>query len=102
MIVAQRRLLEENTWLAAELYKIFAESKQTAYEHANFATPAYLYFPSTDRVRQAAVFGDDPFPFGIAKNRTMLEMLFRNSNEEGLTQKRAKIDEVFFPALLNT
>jgi hypothetical protein len=32
----------------------------------------------------------------------MLEMLFRNSNEEALTQKRAKIDEVFFPALLNT
>ena len=102
VIVAQRRLLEENSWLAAELYKIFSASKQTAYEHGNFATPAYLYFPSMDRVRQAAVFGDDPFPFGITQNRTMLEMLFRNSNEEGLTQKRAKIDEVFFPALLNT
>jgi 4,5-dihydroxyphthalate decarboxylase len=102
VIVAQRRLLEENSWLAAELYKIFSESKQTAYEHGNFGTPAYLYFPSMDRVRQAALFGDDPFPFGITKNRTMLEMLFRNSNEEGLTQKRAKIDEVFFPALLNT
>jgi len=32
----------------------------------------------------------------------MLETLFRNSNEEGLTQKRATIEEVFFPALLNT
>ena len=102
VIVAQRRLLEENSWLAAELYKLFTESKQAAYESGNFATPAYLYFPSNNRASQAAVFGDDPFPFGISKNRTMLETLFRNSNEEGLTQKRATIEEVFFPALLNT
>ena len=71
-------------------------------DRANFATLAYLYFPSNNRASQAAVFGDDPFPFGISKNRTMLETLFRNSNEEGLTQKRATIEEVFFPALLNT
>jgi 4,5-dihydroxyphthalate decarboxylase len=102
MIVAQRRLLEEHPWLASELYKVFTESKQAAYETGKFATPAYLYFPSHNRASQAAIFGDDPFPFGISKNRPMLEMLFRNSNEEALTQKRAKIDEVFFPAVLNT
>ena len=32
----------------------------------------------------------------------MLEMLFRNSHAEGLTQKLAKIEEVFFPALLDS
>jgi 4,5-dihydroxyphthalate decarboxylase len=102
VIVAQRRLLEENPWIGAELYRLFGESKQAAYRNGNFANPAYLYFPSSDRANQAAIFGDDPFPFGISKNRFMLEMLFRNSNEEGLTKNRAKIEEVFFPALLNT
>ena len=102
VIVAQRRLLEENPWLAAELYKLFGESKQAAYKNGHFASPAYLYFPSNDRASQAARFGDDPFPFGISRNRTMLEMLFRNSNEEGLTKNRAKIEEVFSPALLDS
>ena len=102
VIVAQRRLLEEHPWLGAELYEIFSASKQSAYERGNFAGPAYLYFPSNDRKNQAATFGDDPFPFGISKNRPMLEMLFRNSNEEGLTRNRAKIEEVFFSTLLNT
>jgi len=102
VIVVQRRLLEENPWLAAELYKLFGESKQAAYKNGNFASLAYLYFPSNDRANQAGRFGDDPFPFGISSNRTMLEMLFRNSNEEGLTKNRAKIEEVFSPALLNT
>jgi len=32
----------------------------------------------------------------------MLEMLFQNSHEEGLTQRLAKIEEVFFPGLLDS
>lgn len=102
VIVAQRRLLEENSWLAAELYKLFSASKQTAYERGKYASPAYLYFAGADPKDQASTFGDDPFPFGISKNRPMLEILFRNSNAEGLTQRLAKIEEVFVPALLNT
>jgi 4,5-dihydroxyphthalate decarboxylase len=102
IIVAQRRLLEENPWVAGELFKIFSESKQAAYETNNFGCTAYLYFPSNDRNIQAAKFGEDPFPFSISKNRKMLEMLFRNSHAEGLTQKLAKIEEVFHPSLLDT
>lgn len=102
VIVAQRRVLEQNDWLAAEILRLFGESKQMAYRRGNFGNPAYLYFPSSDRASQEAMVGDDPFPFGIAKNRRMLETLFRNSHEEGLTQRLAKVDEVFFPALLDT
>src|SRR5690349_13519898 len=82
VIVAQRRLLQENSWLAGELYKIFDASKQAAYERTNFGSPAYLYFESNDRQTQAKTFGDDPFPFGLSKNRPMLEMLFANSHAE--------------------
>ena len=67
---------KENSWLAGELYKIFDASKQAAYERTNFGSPAYLYFESNDRQTQAKTFGDDPFPFGLSKNRPMLEMLF--------------------------
>ena len=102
VIIAQRRALEENPWLASELYRLFSESKQAAYEQTNFGSPAYLYFESNDRKTQAATFGDDPFPFGVSNNRRMLEMLFANSHAEGLTRNLAKIEEVFFPSLLNT
>jgi 4,5-dihydroxyphthalate decarboxylase len=102
VIVAQRRMLEQNPWLAAELLQVFSASKQTAYERSGFGTPAYLYFDALNRSEQAALFGDDPFPFGIAKNRAMLEMLFRSSHEQGLTQNPARIEEVFHPALLDT
>jgi 4,5-dihydroxyphthalate decarboxylase len=102
VIVAQRRLLEENSWLAAEILRLFSESKRIAYERGNFANPAYLYFEHSDRASQEKMVGTDPFPFGIKKNKPMLETLFRNSHEEGLTQRLAKIEEVFFPGLLDT
>ena len=102
VIVAQRRLLEENPRLGAELLQLFAASKQVAYEKNNFAAPAYLYFEAMNRAEQTNLYGDDPFPFGIEKNRRMLETLFRSSHEQGLTQTLAKIEDVFHPALLRT
>ena len=102
VIVAQRRLLEQHPWIAGELLQLFSASKRTSYEKSRSGAPAYLYFEAMDRTEQAALFGDDPFPFGIAKNRAMLEMLFRSSHEQGLTQNHAKIEEVFHPALLDT
>ena len=102
VIVAQRRLLEDNPWLASELIKLFSASKQCAYDRQARQGPAYLYFDGNDPASQAAVFGDDPFPFGVSNNRRMLEMLFRNSHEEGLTRKLARIEDVFFPGTLDT
>jgi 4,5-dihydroxyphthalate decarboxylase len=102
VIVAQRRLLEKNPWLADELFAVFSESKRAAYERTNFGSPAYLYFESNDRKGQTVTFGDDPYPFGVRQNRRMLEMLFYNSHAEGLTQNLATIEEVFFPSTLDT
>ncbi len=102
VIVAQRRLLDRHPELAAELFRLFSASKQAAYENSARRGPAYLYFPENDPVVQAATYGDDPFPFGISRNRPMLEMLFRNSHEEGLTGKLATIEDVFFKEILDT
>jgi 4,5-dihydroxyphthalate decarboxylase len=102
VIVAQRRVLEQNPGVAEEVVKLFSASKRIAYERGNFGNSAYLYFEKSDRASQEKMVGTDPFPFGIKNNRPMLEMLFRNSHEEGLTQRLAKIEDVFFPGLLDT
>jgi 4,5-dihydroxyphthalate decarboxylase len=102
VVVAQRRLLEDHPRLAGELIALFSASKQRAYEREARKGPAYLYFEGSDLGSQAAIFGDDPYPFGIDKNRRMLEMLFDNSHEEGLTRRLARIEDVFFPSTLDT
>lgn len=101
-VAVQQRLLKENPWLALELFKLFREAKQAAYERAKRWSSAYLYFEGNDAANQAALFGEDPFPYGIRANQKMLELLFQNSNDEGLTQKLARVEEIFHPTTLDT
>ena len=101
-IVVQQRLLKEHPWLALELFKLFREAKWAAYERAKRWSSAYLYFEGSDVGGQAKLFGDDPFPYGIRENRKMLEILFRNSHQDGLTQKPARIEDLFHLTTLDT
>jgi 4,5-dihydroxyphthalate decarboxylase len=102
VIVAQRGLLEQHPEFATELFRLFTASKQAAYENEARGGRSYLYFEGTNPARQAALYGDDPYPFGISRNRAMLEMLFCASYEEGLIHKLPTIEEVFFEGTLQT
>jgi len=101
-LAVQKRLLKEYPWLALELFKLCREAKQAAYERAKRWSSAYLYFEGNDAANQAALFGEDPFPYGIKANRKMLELLFHNSHEVGLTQKLARVEDIFHPTTLDT
>ena len=101
-IVVQKRLLKQYPWLALELFKLFHEAKLAAYERARRWSSAYLYFQGNDVDNQANLFGDDPFPYGVRQNRKMLEFLFRNSHEDGLTEQPARIEDLFHPTTLDT
>ncbi len=101
-LAVQKRLLKEYPWLALELFKLCREAKQAAYERAKRWSSAYFYFQGDDAANQTALFGEDPFPYGIKANQKMLELLFRNSHEEGLTQKPARVEDIFHPTTLDT
>src|SRR5262249_46561580 len=102
IIVVQQRILDEHPWVAMELFKTLQRSKEVAYERAKAMQVAYLLFEGEDYKKQAELFGEDPYPLGIGKNRKMLDVLFRASNEEGLTKKQARIEDIFHPSTLDT
>jgi len=102
VIVVQNRILDQYPWVALELYDAFGKAKQVAYERTRQARSVYLAFEGDDDRRQAAAFGEDPYPFGVENNRKMLEILFRNSYEDGLTRKPARIEDVFYRTTLDT
>jgi 4,5-dihydroxyphthalate decarboxylase len=90
----QNKVVEEHPWVALELYKAFLRSKETAYERAKRLSSTYLLFGGKDHENQAETFGPDVYPLGLKANRKMLELLFRNCYEEGLTAKPASPEEV--------
>ncbi|HEY7059874.1 MAG TPA: hypothetical protein VII06_00235 [Chloroflexota bacterium] len=101
-IVVQRRILEREPGAAMALYDAFERSKQEAYRRARAAQEAYLIFPGDDFDQQAATFGADPYPSGLAANRAMLAMAAQESFDEGLVSRPPDVDSLFWETVRGT
>jgi 4,5-dihydroxyphthalate decarboxylase len=102
LVIVKTAVLEEYPWIALELFKTFQTSKEVANQWATEMSRARLLFESEDLKRQSQLFGADPYPLGLEANRTMLEILARSSVEQGLTEKQAKVDDLFFYSTRDT
>ena len=46
--------------------------------------------------------GDDWWPYGISANRAAIDAVLRYHHEQGLTDRRLSIEDVFAPGLLDS
>ena len=91
----------EYPWVALNLYNAFVQAKELSVRTLPARMPTDLVF-GNDYMRQTrAVFGGDPYPYGVKANEAMLNTLIDYSHEQGLTKKRANIEEMFAPITLN-
>jgi 4,5-dihydroxyphthalate decarboxylase len=93
----QRHLLDENPWIARNLYNAFDESKRRSVER--LLDPAVSRYPlawlSTHARRMSDFFGGDPFPFGIDENRATLEQLLLYTWQQGIAHRHAQPEDIF-------
>ena len=101
-VIIQNRIVKEHPWVPMELYRAFQRSKEIAFQRARQQESSYLYFQNADFQEQAAVFGADPYPFGIKNMRPMLDRLFQGSLEQGLITKPITAEDVYHPTTLDT
>lgn len=101
-VIVQERIVQEHPWVPLELYRAFQRSKEVAYQRARQRENPYLYFQETEYQEQAAVFGDDPYPFGIKNMGPMLTRLYQGSLEQGLITKPITPDDIYHPSTLDT
>lgn len=87
-------------WVAFNLYKALIAAKEYADERLKESIPGGLVFRDEYYAKTREIFGADPFPYGIKANRKMLETIIDYSYEQGLTKKKAKIEELFAPPTL--
>jgi 4,5-dihydroxyphthalate decarboxylase len=97
-VVAMRReVFENDRWLAMNLFKAYSEAKARSLERA--ASTAASHFPLPwipDELRRArALFGDDPWPYGIEANRTTLDAFLLYAFEQGVCRRRLAAETLF-------
>ena len=97
IIAMQRRILDENPWVARNLYNAFLESKNRSVERlldpavSRYPLP---WLPAYGR-RMADLFGGDPFPYGIEANRATVGQLLATPTSRASRTGWPTPDEVF-------
>jgi 4,5-dihydroxyphthalate decarboxylase len=99
-VVAMRReVYERDRWLAMNLFKAFDEARARSLQRA--ADMGVSFFPLpwvADELRQAReLFRGDPFCYGIAPNRAVLELFLRYAFEQGVCRRALEVDALFPP-----
>jgi 4,5-dihydroxyphthalate decarboxylase len=103
-IVLRRELYEQHPWLAAALLEAFERAKQLgAARLANDGLYAVgLPWLRPDLEELARLFGGDAYPYGVERNRAVLETMARYAAEQGLTPRRLAVDDLFAPETRGT
>ena len=97
IIALKRRLVDENPWLARNLYNAFLESKRRSIER--LLDPAVSRYPlpwlPAYARKMRDMFGGDPFPYGIEENRPTLEQFARYTYEQGIAHRHIRPEKMF-------
>jgi 4,5-dihydroxyphthalate decarboxylase len=96
VVAIKRAILDENPWVARNLFDAFETSKRAAQRrlssgHNNYPVP-WLAEHIGD-IRE--VFGGDFYPYGIEPNRPTLELFFRYAYEQGIAHRHVRPEEIF-------
>ena len=103
-VVLKEELAREHPWLPRALYEAFAEAKRLAYQRlADTAVLPYVLPWLVAEVEETrALMGDDPFPYGVRRNRKTVETLAGYSFRQGLAPRPLAVEDLFCESLLDT
>lgn len=90
---------EKYPWVPLALYKAFLEAKDIYRERLTRSIPSGLVFGPQYLEQTRQIFGEDPFAYGVEGNRAMVQTAIDYSFEQGLTKKKATLEELFHPSV---
>jgi 4,5-dihydroxyphthalate decarboxylase len=99
-VVMRRELYEKHPWIALNLYSAFARAKDKSLKDARKALQPWREVGALGPDAEKG-FGADPLAYGVKAPRATLEMIAQFLQEQGLTDRRVAIDEVFAKSTLD-
>ena len=93
----RRDFYEAHPWVAQSMFKAFQQSKDIVMKNYKNTSALYTTLPwqvsSAEETRK--LMGEDYWPYGITKNREVLDAICQYSFEQGLSKRLVKIEELF-------
>jgi 4,5-dihydroxyphthalate decarboxylase len=100
LIGIRKSLVERYPWLPTSVYKAFCEAKALAMTDLRDVNALMVTLPwlEAETHETAAIMGEDFWKYGIAENRPEIEALTQYIHEQGLADRKVKVEELFHPA----
>ncbi len=97
LVVMRRELHDRHPGLAASLYKALDQAKNAEQRKMRYRGTLRYMLPwmhaELDDID--AVFGGDPWPYGIEPNRPTLDALLRYLTDQGIVAKAPRLEDLF-------
>jgi 4,5-dihydroxyphthalate decarboxylase len=99
VIVLRRPVYERDRWIAMNLLKAFEEAKRPSMARLVEIGLSHVPMPwvAEHARRWREIAGEDFWPYGIEPNRPTLEAFVQYAFEQGVTQRRLHLEELFAP-----
>ena len=97
LVVVKDEVLHRNPDITSDLVQAFEDAKQQAYRYLSDHRRSSLAWFGAEQEEERALLGPDPWPYSVEENRVALETLLDYSFEQGLTERRLDIEEIFTP-----
>jgi 4,5-dihydroxyphthalate decarboxylase len=98
-LALKRSVYEKNPWLAVSLYKAFCKARDVSYHwlYDTDALPVSLPWVVEDVETTRDVFGPQIWDYSIEGSRPTLDALVRYLDEQKLSRRPVKVEELFAP-----
>jgi 4,5-dihydroxyphthalate decarboxylase len=100
VVVVKDEALRRDAELAVNLVRAFEAAKQHAYRYWADHRRSYLAWFGAEQEEERALLGADPWPYSVRENKIALETLLDYAFEQGLTERRLEIKDIFAPGML--
>ncbi|MBI4200247.1 MAG: hypothetical protein HY535_07230 [Chloroflexi bacterium] len=100
LTVVRESIVKEHPWVATSLMDAFERAKKLAMERLYADPPTLMLFGGHWLDQQKAVFGDDPYRYGLKANAKEIDLAQTYSAEQGLTPRKQPWEELFAEEVL--
>jgi 4,5-dihydroxyphthalate decarboxylase len=97
LVVIRREIYQEHPWVAQSLFDAFQSALTSQLERIRNTSVLACSLPwlMSDLEEIDEVFGEEHWPYGIAKNKALLERMTQASFEQGLSTRKLEVQELF-------
>ena len=97
LVVVRDEVLQREPAVATHLVSAFETAKQQAYRYWADHRRSSLAWFGAEQEEERALLGPDPWAYSVEKNQIVLDTLLDYAAEQGLTERRLDIKEIFAP-----